>query len=95
MSARVLPARRPTLEGSKGLRFARMADACGVSTGAGYILHERWRGIDCPVKLMVESGPYGPQLVMTSNNMPIPLRLRGALVFALPGGGELVPGRAR
>ncbi len=86
---------RPSVTGAVSAARESMADAVGVTTAAGYIRHERVGGHDLTVKLMTEAGPFGPLLMLTSNGLPLPLRRRGRLVFALPGGGEYVSERSR
>ena len=57
----------------------------GTETSEGIIPHKRFKGIDCPVRLVAAG-----KRLMFERSLPIPERdSHGNLVFVLPGGGSL------
>lgn len=58
--------------------------AGGTITEEGFIPHLRYEGMDCPVKLYVDASSVRNLLELQE-----PMRRKGKLVYALPGGGEI------
>lgn len=61
----------------------------GTLTSAGFIPHLRYRGLRCPVRVMILNTSRGNVVATNWLQRPLPQRRGHCYLFALPGGGSI------